>query len=89
MKILDAWNSKVWVKLTPKGIAGLTEECANIAFLSKNVSMAQKLMEGYAKQDQWFEFDLIDFMHIFGKLVADKKQDVLFQGNQIFLERPY
>lgn len=89
MTKLDMYKDRVWVKLTTRGLVHLTERCAQIADFVKDTAMAGQQMARFARQDGWFEFSLCDLMSTFGELAGDKRKEVPFEGNEVFLERPY
>jgi len=90
MKKLNMYNGSVWVKLTPNGLAHLTEWCNSISVFSKDQEVAGQQMIRFSKRgDGWFEFSPCTLMAIFGELVGDKGKEIPFEGNEIFTECPY
>jgi hypothetical protein len=86
MKELDMYNSRVWVKLSKRGLAHLTNYCAGFADCGTNIP--GELMSVHQKKDGWFEFSLVYISLIFHSILKDG-HEVPFEGNKIFLECPF
>lgn len=84
----NLYRSKVWVKLSKKGLTHLEQEAKSYASFLKDPSGEETWMNRYRRQDGWFEFNLHDFIITFKTLFATCEMEPLEDGNMHF-ECPY
>lgn len=85
MKI-DVYNTGLWVRLTPRGLAHLTNYCAG--FAAFGAKMPGNQMGRFTKQDGWYEFSLLDLSRIFATIMHDGHA-VPFEENEVHTEQPF